>query len=36
MFRDRDKMCRRELLDIAIKYINFLKKVVQMQEDNEI
>jgi hypothetical protein len=34
--RDREKMSRRELLDIAIKYINFLNTVIQMQEDNEI
>ncbi len=35
-FRDREKMSRRELLDIAIKYINFLNTLIKMQQNEEI
>jgi hypothetical protein len=29
-------MSRRELLDIAIKYINFLNTLIKMQQNDEI
>ena len=34
--RDRDKLSRKQLLDIAIRYIKLLENIIKLQEENKL